>query len=63
MSKQLREIIQKDTHEADLTRVQLAEALRMSRSQECGISLQEISEIIKNNLSLEEIDMIIKNLE
>lgn len=65
MSKQLRELIQNeaDLFESTQTALELETALRKTREHSGGISLQEVSDIIKEALSEEEIEVIINNLQ
>ena len=59
----LRELIQNNTKESDMTALDISRSLKRSRMEIGGLSLQEVSDIIIESLEPEEVDVIVSNLQ
>lgn len=59
MNKELREELYSPRN---VTRYKLETVLLATRIEECGISLQEISDILKRTLAKEEVEQLVRNL-
>lgn len=63
-AKELREALQAEGARlmSDWTRQDLGRVLERTRSQEAGLALQEVAEVIQENLSPEEVESLKKFL-